>query len=118
MQKWGKRGAKVRLGPGFLGSEYEDWGDYPYQCGSYPVPAHHPIYGISSGIVTGCGMVCGISSMPQKTRLHYQKKINRPIPSKVDQLMALCNELEAGLVQAQTEGWKLMKAVVHQLSRD
>ena len=31
----------------------------------------------------------------------------------VDQLMALCNELEAGLVQAQTDGGKLMKAVVH-----
>jgi type I restriction enzyme S subunit len=45
-----------------------------------------------------------------------------PIPSfeeqkriiaKVDQLMALCDELEAGLVQAQTEGGKLMEAVVH-----
>ena len=31
----------------------------------------------------------------------------------VDQLMALCNELEAGLVQAQTDGGKLMEAVVH-----
>jgi hypothetical protein len=27
--------------------------------------------------------------------------------------MALCDELEAGLVQAQTEAGKLMKAVVH-----
>jgi len=35
------------------------------------------------------------------------------IVAKVDQLMALCNELEAGLVQAQTEGGKLMEAVVH-----
>jgi len=35
------------------------------------------------------------------------------IVAKVDQLMALCNELEAGLAQAQTEGGKLMEAVVH-----
>jgi type I restriction enzyme S subunit len=35
------------------------------------------------------------------------------IVAKVDQLMILCNELEAGLVQAQTEGGKLMEAVVH-----
>ena len=35
------------------------------------------------------------------------------IVAKVDQLMALCDELEAGLVQAQTEGGKLMEAVVH-----
>jgi len=27
--------------------------------------------------------------------------------------MALCDELEAGLVQAQTEGGELMEAVVH-----
>jgi len=31
----------------------------------------------------------------------------------VDQLMALCDELEAGLEQAQTEGGRLMEAVVH-----
>jgi len=35
------------------------------------------------------------------------------IVAKVDQLMALCDELEAGLVQAQTDGGKLMEAVVH-----
>ena len=35
------------------------------------------------------------------------------IVAKVDQLMALCDELEAGLVQAQTEGGELMEAVVH-----
>ena len=35
------------------------------------------------------------------------------IVAKVDQLMILCDELEAGLVQAQTEGGKLMEAVVH-----
>jgi type I restriction enzyme, S subunit len=35
------------------------------------------------------------------------------IVAKVDQLIALCNELEAGLVQAQTDGGKLMEAVVH-----
>ena len=33
----------------------------------------------------------------------------------VDQLMILCDELEAGLVQAQTDGGKLMEAVVHNL---
>jgi hypothetical protein len=27
--------------------------------------------------------------------------------------MALCDELEAGMVQAQTEGGRLMEAVVH-----
>jgi len=41
--------------------------------------------------------------------LNEQKRI----VAKVDQLMALCDELEAGLVQAQTEGGKLMEAVVH-----
>ena len=35
------------------------------------------------------------------------------IVAKVDQLMALCDELEAGLLQAQTDGGKLMEAVVH-----
>ena len=35
------------------------------------------------------------------------------IVAKVDLLMALCDELEAGLVQAQTEGGELMEAVVH-----
>jgi type I restriction enzyme S subunit len=41
--------------------------------------------------------------------LEEQKRI----VAKVDQLMALCDELEAGLVQAQTEGGELMEAVVH-----
>jgi type I restriction enzyme S subunit len=41
------------------------------------------------------------------------KKEQKRIVAKVDQLMALCDELEAGLVQAQTEGGKLMEAVVH-----
>jgi len=41
--------------------------------------------------------------------LNEQKRI----VAKVDLLIALCNELEAGLVQAQTEGGKLMEAVVH-----
>jgi len=41
------------------------------------------------------------------------------IVAKVDQLMALCDELEAGLVQAQTDGGKLIEAVVHHvLSND
>jgi len=35
------------------------------------------------------------------------------IVAKVDQLITLCDELEAGLVQAQTDGGKLMEAVVH-----
>jgi len=35
------------------------------------------------------------------------------IVAKVDQLMTLCDELEAGLVQAQTEGGKFMEDVVH-----
>jgi hypothetical protein len=30
-----------------------------------------------------------------------------------NQLIALCDELEAGLAQAQTEGRKLMESVVH-----
>jgi len=37
----------------------------------------------------------------------------RRIVAKVDQLIPLCDELEAGLVQAQTEGGRLMEAVVH-----
>ena len=37
----------------------------------------------------------------------------RRIVAKVDKLMTLCDELEAGLVQAQTDGGKLMEAVVH-----
>jgi len=40
-------------------------------------------------------------------------KNKKRIVAKVDQLMALCDELEAGLAQAQTEGGKLMEAVVH-----
>lgn len=35
------------------------------------------------------------------------------IVDKIDQLMALCDELEARLVQAQTDSGKLMEAVVH-----
>jgi type I restriction enzyme S subunit len=35
------------------------------------------------------------------------------IVAKLDNFMILCNELEAGLMQAQTEGGKLMEAVVH-----
>ncbi len=41
--------------------------------------------------------------------LNEQKRII----AKVDQLMTFCDELEAGLVQAQTEAGKLMEAVVH-----
>jgi hypothetical protein len=33
----------------------------------------------------------------------------------LNQFMDLCDKLEAGLVQAQTEGGDLMEAVVHQL---
>ena len=39
----------------------------------------------------------------------------RHIVAKVDQLMALCDDLEAKLKQSQTDGEKLMAAVVHQL---
>ena len=39
----------------------------------------------------------------------------RRIVAKVDQLMALCDELESKLKQSQTDGTKLMDAVVHQL---
>ncbi|MCD4841004.1 MAG: restriction endonuclease subunit S [Methanosarcinales archaeon] len=41
--------------------------------------------------------------------LNEQKRI----VARVDQLIALCDELEAGLAQAQTEAGKLMEAVVH-----
>jgi len=37
------------------------------------------------------------------------------IVAKVDQLMALCDDLESKLKQSQTDGEKLMEAVVHQL---
>nr|AAU83219.1 putative restriction modification enzyme S subunit [uncultured archaeon GZfos27A8] len=37
------------------------------------------------------------------------------IVTKVDQLMALCDELEAKIEQSQTDGEILMEAVVHQL---
>ena len=40
------------------------------------------------------------------------------IVAKVDLIMALFDELEAGPVQAQTEGGKLMEDVVHQLYGD
>ena len=42
-------------------------------------------------------------------------RTNRPVLSKVDHLMALCDELEAELVlvQAQTEAGELMEAIVH-----
>jgi type I restriction enzyme S subunit len=46
--------------------------------------------------------------------LEEQKRI----VAKVDQLMALCDELEAKLAQAQTDGGRLMEAVVHQLNGD
>jgi len=54
--------------------------------------------------------------------LKHIKNFDVPLPphqeqkrivTKVDQLMALCDELEAGLAQAQTDGGKLMEAVVH-----
>ena len=39
----------------------------------------------------------------------------RRIVAKVDQLMALCDDLESKLKQSQTDGEKLMESVVHQL---
>jgi hypothetical protein len=45
-------------------------------------------------------------ALPNRTNHH-------PVLSTVDQLMALYDELEGGLAQAQTEGGKLMEAVVH-----
>jgi type I restriction enzyme S subunit len=39
----------------------------------------------------------------------------RRIVAKVDQLMALCDDLESKLAQSQTDGEKLMESVVHQL---
>jgi len=40
-------------------------------------------------------------------------KEQKRIVAKVDHLMALCDELEAALAQAQTDGGELMEAVVH-----
>ncbi|PPA79865.1 MAG: EcoKI restriction-modification system protein HsdS [ANME-2 cluster archaeon HR1] len=40
------------------------------------------------------------------------------IVAKVEKLMILCDELETGLMQAQTEGGELMEAVMHQLCRN
>ena len=48
-----------------------------------------------------------------KDSVALPNRTTRPVLSKVDQLMALCNKLEAGLVQAQTEVGRLMEAVVH-----
>ncbi|TFH41650.1 MAG: hypothetical protein E4G94_07630 [ANME-2 cluster archaeon] len=48
-----------------------------------------------------------------KLKLDNASPIKNRIVAKVDQLMALCDKLEAGLVQAQTDGGKLMEAVVH-----
>jgi len=39
----------------------------------------------------------------------------RRIVAKVDQLMALCDDLESKLKQSQTDGEKLMEAVVAEL---
>ncbi|VVB97083.1 Type I restriction modification DNA specificity domain protein [uncultured archaeon] len=36
----------------------------------------------------------------------------RRIVARVDQLMSLCDELEAGLMRSQADGEKLMEAVV------
>ena len=39
----------------------------------------------------------------------------RRIVTRVDQLMTLCDELEARLAQSQTDGAKLMEAVVGEM---
>ena len=63
-----------------------------------------------------------VGSTVKHLRVGDVERLTIPIPpleeqkrivAKVDQLMALCDELEAGLVQAQTDGGKLMEAVVH-----
>jgi len=41
------------------------------------------------------------------------KREQPPSPLQSRPAIALCDELEAGLVQAQTDGGKLMEAVVH-----
>jgi len=41
--------------------------------------------------------------------------VKRRIVARVDQLMALCDELEAKLKQSHTDGGKLMEAVVAEL---
>jgi type I restriction enzyme S subunit len=62
------------------------------------------------------------STAQKNINLGILEKVLIPLPPlaelsrivvKVDHLMALCDELEAGLVQAQTEGAELMEAVVH-----
>ncbi len=40
------------------------------------------------------------------------RRDQRRIVARVDQLMSLCNELEAGLLRSQADGEKLMEAVV------
>ena len=50
-----------------------------------------------------------------KDSVALPNRTNRPVLSKVDQLMALCDELETGLAQAQNDGGKLMEAVVHHM---
>jgi len=47
-----------------------------------------------------------------KDSVALPNRTNRPVLSKVDQLMTLCDELKAGLVQAQTDGGRLMEDVV------
>ena len=65
-----------------------------------------------------------VGSTVKHLRVGDVERLSIPIPpleeqhrivAKVDQLMSLCDELEAGLVQAQTEGGKLMEAVVHHM---
>jgi len=59
-----------------------------------------------------------VPGIERKDILHFPLGLppfeeQKRIVTKADQLMALCDELEAGLAQAQTEGGKLMEAVVH-----
>jgi len=42
---------------------------------------------------------------------HFEPKARR-IVARVDQLMSLCDELEAGLLRSQADGERLMEAVV------
>ena len=84
--------------------------------------SHYLMFAIMSPLIQG--MISEKATGMTATGIKAAKLKLIPIPlppldeqkrivAKVDHLMALCDELEAGLVQAQTDGGKLMEAVVH-----